>query len=58
MIHNEELPIGFTMALAQRSDLLNQFARLPEEEQQAVVEGARQVKPKSEMRGYVESMFS
>lgn len=58
MIHNEELPIGFTMALAQRSDLLNRFASLPDEEQKAVVEGAKQVKSRNEMRSYVESMFS
>lgn len=58
MIHNEELPIGFTMALAQHSDILNQFASLPDEEQRAVIEGAKQVKSKEEMRSYVESMFS
>lgn len=57
MIENEKLPIGFTMALAQRSDVLNQFAKLPKEEQNKIVEGAKQVNSKNEMRSYVENMF-
>lgn len=58
MIHNEELPIGFTMALAQHSDILNQFASLSDSEQEAVIEGAKQVKSRDEMQSYVESIFS
>ena len=41
MIDNQELPIGFTMELAQHSDILNQFAKLPEAEQNNIVNGAR-----------------
>lgn len=57
MIHNEELPIGFTMELAQHSDILNRFAQLPKTEQESIVDGARQVQSRDEMRNYVESMF-
>lgn len=57
MINNEELPIGFTMELAQHSDVLNQFSQLPEQEQESLIEGARQVKSRNEMRHYVESIF-
>lgn len=57
MINNEELPIGFTMELAQHSDILNRFADLPEPQQRAVIDGARDVKSRSEMRSYVESIF-
>lgn len=57
MIDNEELPIGFTMELAQHSDILNQFSRLPRPEQEAVIDGARQMHSRDEMRNYVESMF-
>lgn len=57
MIHNEELPIGFTMELAQHSDILNRFAKLPKTEQESIVDGARQVTSRDEMRNYVESMF-
>lgn len=57
MIKNEELPIGFTMELAQHSDILNRFAQLDETEQSKIVEGAKQVKSREEMRSYVEKMF-
>ncbi|MBQ3601196.1 MAG: hypothetical protein II992_08375 [Lachnospiraceae bacterium] len=57
MIHNHELPIGFTMELAQHSHILNQFAGLPKEEQEAIIEGAKQASSRSEMQNYVENMF-
>lgn len=57
MIDNQELPIGFTMALAEHSDVLNQFARLSDEEQERIIDGARQVKSRQEMRSYVEHLF-
>ena len=57
MINNRELPIGFTMELAQHSDILNQFAGLPKESQERIIDGARQVRSKEEMRNYVEKMF-
>lgn len=58
MINNEELPIGFTMELAQHSDILNHFSQLSKPEQKAVIEGARKVESRSEMRHYVESLSS
>lgn len=57
MIDNQELPIGFTMELAEHSDILNRFASLSKEEQDALTKGARQVHSREEMRAYVESMF-
>ena len=57
MIDNSEFPVGFTMELAQHSDILTQFARLPKEKQDTIVEGARKVKSHNEMRDYVENMF-
>lgn len=57
MIKNEELPIGFTMELAQHSDILNHFAQLPEKEQNSIVDGARQMHSREAMRNYVENMF-
>ena len=58
MINNNELPIGFTMELAMHSDVLTQFAKLPKGEQDTIVDRARQVKSKDEMKSYVENMFS
>ncbi len=57
MIDNQDLPIGFTMELAQHSDILNRFAQLPESEQKPIVDGAREMKSHNAMRNYVENMF-
>ena len=57
MIDNEQLPIGFTMELAQHSDILNHFAKLSQQEQDTIINGAREVKSRDEMRNYVESLF-
>lgn len=57
MINNEELPIGFTMELAQHYDILNRFSQLSRQEQKSVIDGARNVKSRGEMRDYVESIF-
>lgn len=57
MIDNHELPVGFTMELAQHSDILNRFVQLPKAQQETIVEGARNVRSRDEMRSYVENMF-
>ena len=55
-IDNEELPIGFTMELALHSDILNKFAHMDKSRQEQVVNGARNVQSRDEMRNYVESI--
>lgn len=57
MIDNSEMPIGFTMELAQHSDILTRFAQLPESRRKELTDGARNVDSRNEMRNYVESMF-
>jgi len=57
MIDNRELPVGFTMELAQHSDVLNRFSGLSDQEREAVIDGARQVQSRDEMRSYVENIF-
>ncbi len=57
MVENVELPIGFTLELAKHSDIMAQFARLPKKQQNAIVDGARHITSKNEMRHYVENMF-
>ena len=56
MIDNEKLPIGFTMELAQHSDVLNQFAQCPKDKQDSIIEGAKQINSRDEMRDYVMSI--
>lgn len=48
-IDNEELPIGFTMELAQHSDVLNQFSQLSKTEQQSIIDSARSVQSHNEI---------
>lgn len=57
MIENQEMPIGFTMELSKHLDVLNQFSSLSDVDQHSIIEGARQVKSREEMRNYVENMF-
>lgn len=57
IIDNQEYPIGFTMELAMHPDSLNQFAKLPKSQQDSIVNGAREIKSRDEMRNYVEQMF-
>lgn len=58
MINNHELPIGFTMELAQHSEILNKFAGLSKEEQKRLTDQAREIHSRDQMRAYVENMFS
>lgn len=57
MMDNEELPIGFTMELAMHADALNKFSRLPKAQQEAYIDGARNIENREQMRNYVEQMF-
>ena len=56
MIDNRELPIGFTMELAQHSNALIQFSNMSRADQQSVIEGAKQIQSPQEMRNYVEGL--
>lgn len=56
-IDNEEFPIGFTMELAQHSDVLIHFSQLSKTEQQSIVDKARSVQSHNEMRHFVESLI-
>ena len=42
----EELPLGFSMALAQHPEAMARFSALSEAEQQAIVEGTHAVRSK------------
>ena len=57
MIDNRELPIGFTMELAQNSEILKKFSDLQKSEQNSIINGARNIKSHNEMREYVKSIF-
>ncbi|MDD3194050.1 MAG: hypothetical protein PHE47_09470 [Oscillospiraceae bacterium] len=52
-----DLPMGFSMLLAQDAKAMSQFAGLPEEEQQAVIDGARHIHSRAEMESYIRRLF-
>ena len=54
----KELPLGFSMALAQHPEAMARFSNLTETEQQAVIDGAHAVHSKQEMRAYVERLMT
>ena len=56
MINNEELPIGFTMELAQHADAVIRFSNMTKDEQQTIINQARDVKSRDEMRNLVEGI--
>ena len=56
MINNEDLPIGFTMELAQHSDALVRFSGMTNDEQQTIISQARNASSRKEMRHLVESI--
>ena len=52
----EDLPIGFTMALAQNGPAMMAFAGLDEAARQEIVSRARSARSKSDMRNLVSSL--
>ncbi|MBQ2943652.1 MAG: hypothetical protein IJD93_02995 [Ruminococcus sp.] len=59
MIMNKtELPVGFSMALAQNPEAMQKFASLSEDKQQAIINGTHAVSSKKEMHRYIENIKS
>ena len=53
-----EMPIGLGMALAQRSEAMEKFARLSEDKKKEIIEGTHSVSSKEQMHQYVEKIIS
>ena len=49
----DEMPIGFSMALAQNPAAMQKFATLSESKKQEIINGTHSVKSKQEMHEYV-----
>lgn len=52
----QSLPQGLGMALAQNISAMERFARMPENEQQAVIDSARELRSKQEMQAFVNKL--
>lgn len=54
----DEMPIGFTMALAQNPDAMQKFAMLNEDKKREIVARTHSIKSKDEMHRYVTNLVS
>lgn len=49
----DEMPVGFSMALAQNPEAMQKFAMLSENKKKQIIDGTHSVKSKQEMHEYV-----
>ncbi len=54
----KEIPLGLGMALAQRPEAMEKFAKMPKEKQQEIINGTHSMHSKQEMQNYVDSLIS
>ncbi len=52
----EEMPVGFAMALSMNPEAMQKFSALSEAQKQIVVDGTHSIKSREEMHQYVESL--
>ncbi|MGN1137422.1 MAG: hypothetical protein ACI4SF_14535 [Oscillospiraceae bacterium] len=56
VIDENEMPLGFGMALAQNTAAMKIFSELPDSEQHRLIDGTHRIRSKSEMHRYVSSI--
>ena len=49
----DSLPVGFEMALAANAEAMDSFSKLTREQKKTVLDGAKHIRSKLEMRNYV-----
>ncbi len=54
----DEMPVGFSMALAQNPEAMQRFAMLSEDEKKQIIDGTHSVRSKQEMHEYVNKLVS
>ncbi len=54
----DEMPVGFSMALAQNPDAMQKFAQLSEDKKQQIINGTHSVRSRQEMHEYVNKIIS
>ncbi len=52
----KDLPLGLTLALAQNLNALDHFASMTDVKRREVIEKAKKIKSKEEMRAYVQDI--
>ena len=54
----DEMPLGFSMALAQNPEAMQKFAMLSEDKKQQIIDGTHSVKSRQEMHEYVNKLIN
>ncbi len=54
----DEMPIGFSMALAQNPDAMQKFAQLSEDKKKQIINGTHLVRSRQEMHEYVNKIIT
>lgn len=54
----EEMPVGFAMALAMNPEAMQKFATLSEDQKRTVIEGTHSVQSRDEMHQYVNTLLN
>lgn len=57
LLNDDELPIGFGMALAKDSKAMNAFSALNKSEKDSIIEKSKQIKSKREMEQFTSSLY-
>ena len=54
----EELPVGFSMALAQNPEAMEKFALLSDDKKKEIINGTHNIESKREMHEYVNNIIN
>ncbi len=57
-MEQNEMPIGFAMALAQNPYAMQKFASLSEDEKRMVIDGTHSIQSRNEMHRYVNDLVA
>lgn len=57
-MQRDEMPMGFSMALAQNPEAMQKFAMLSEEKKKQIIDGTHSVKSRQEMHEYVNKLIN
>ena len=57
-MNQDEMPVGFAMALTMNPDAMQKFATLSEGQKRKIIEGTHALKSREEMRRYVDSLVN
>lgn len=56
MDHEKDMPLGLAFQMSMNEDAMNRFAKMTEEEKKQVVESAKAVQSKEQMRSIVDDL--